>query len=94
VRVPADQLTLTEQGGRYLGKLELRIAAIDDAGNRSEVPVLPIDIARDEAPKPGEVIRYDTRLRLRHAPQEVQLILHDTLGGKSFAERLRVEPKS
>ena len=31
-------------------------------------------IARDEAPKPGAVIRYDTRLRLRHAPQEVQFV--------------------
>jgi hypothetical protein len=56
------------------------------------MPVLPIDIDRDEAPQPGAVIRYDTRLRLRHAPQDVQLILYDTLSGKSFAERLRVEP--
>ncbi|HEX2225259.1 MAG TPA: hypothetical protein VHN15_13750 [Thermoanaerobaculia bacterium] len=92
VRIPVDKITLTQHGGLHHGKLELRIAAIDDDGNRSDVPVMPIDIAREDAPKPGSVVRYDTRLRLRHTPQDIQLVLYDTQSGKSFAERVRVQP--
>jgi VWFA-related protein len=94
VRIPADQLELLQQGGQYRGKLELRIAALDDQGQRSEVPVLSIDIARPEAPKPGSVIRYDTRLRVRYAPQDIQFVVSDLVSGKSFAERIRVAPKN
>ncbi|HEX2225262.1 MAG TPA: VWA domain-containing protein [Thermoanaerobaculia bacterium] len=92
VRVPVESLTLSRQGSRYRGKLELRIAALDSDGNRSEIPLLPIDIDNNEPPTPGAVIRYDTRIRVRDAAQEVQLILHDKLSGKSFAERVRVQP--
>lgn len=94
VRIPADQLELLQRNGQHQGKLELRIAALDDRGQRSEVPVLSIDIARPEAPKPGSVIRYDTRLRIRYAAQDVQFVVSDLLSGKSFAERIRIEPKN
>jgi hypothetical protein len=93
VRIPADQIELLRHDNQHKGKLELRIAALDDQGRRSEVPVLAIDIARPEAPKPGSVIRYDTRLRVRYAPQDIQFVVSDLLSGKSFAERIRVVPK-
>ncbi|HEX2225261.1 MAG TPA: VWA domain-containing protein [Thermoanaerobaculia bacterium] len=92
VTVPVESLSLARQDGRYRGKLELRIAALDDQGNRSDMPVLRIDLARDEPPAPGAVVRHDTTLRVRYAPQDIQLVLYDTLSGKSFAERLRVQP--
>ncbi|HEX2645344.1 MAG TPA: hypothetical protein VHU81_20265, partial [Thermoanaerobaculia bacterium] len=66
--------------------------SLDEYGDRSDVPVLPIQIAEDKAPQPGSFIRYDTTLRLRASPQDLQLIVYDLVGGKSFAERVRVEP--
>lgn len=92
VRIPATELNLVQQDGRYVGRLELRIAALDDQGQRSDVPVLHIQIAREDAPQSGAVIRYDTKLRIRYGPQNVQFVLFDTLSGKSFAERVRVQP--
>ena len=92
LRIPADQLALVPQSGRHVGRLELRIGSLDAAGDRSDVPVLPIPIAEDEAPQPGSFIRYDTTLRLRDSPQDLQLIVYDLVGGKSFAERVKVAP--
>lgn len=92
VRVPAEKLTLVPQSGRYVGRLELRIGTLDDDGDRSDVPVLPIDIAQPQAPRPGSYVRYDATLELRYAPQDVQFVLYDLLSGESFAERVRVEP--
>ncbi|HEX2645551.1 MAG TPA: VWA domain-containing protein [Thermoanaerobaculia bacterium] len=92
LRIPADQLALVPQSGRHVGRLELRIGSLDEYGDRSDVPVLPIQIAEDKAPQPGSFIRYDTTLRLRDSPQDLQLIVYDLVGGKSFAERVRVEP--
>ncbi|HEX2225114.1 MAG TPA: VWA domain-containing protein [Thermoanaerobaculia bacterium] len=93
VRVPAEKLTLVPQSGRYVGRLELRIGTLDDEGDRSDVPVLPIEISQPQAPKPGSFVRYDATLELRFAPQDVQFVLYDLLSGESFGERVRVEPK-
>jgi VWFA-related protein len=92
VRVPAEKLTLVPQSGRYVGRLELRIGTLDDDGDRSDVPVLPIEISQPQAPQPGTFVRYDATLQLRYAPQDVQFVLYDLLSGESFGERVRVEP--
>lgn len=92
VRVPAEKLTLVPQSGRYVGRLELRIGTLDDEGDRSDVPVLPIEVSQPQAPRPGTFVRYDATLQLRYAPQDVQFVLYDLLSGESFAERVRVEP--
>ncbi|HEX2225258.1 MAG TPA: VWA domain-containing protein [Thermoanaerobaculia bacterium] len=92
VRVAVDKITLVPQSGRYFGSLELRIGTLDDDGDRSDAPVLPIEISRPDPPGPGAFIRYDVTLRLRDSPQDVQLVFYDLLSGKSFAERVRVEP--
>lgn len=92
LRIPADELALVPQSGQHVGRLELRIGSLDEYGDRSDVPALPIPIAQPESPQPGSYIRYDTTLRLRDSPQDLQLIVYDLVGGKSFAERVRVEP--
>lgn len=92
LRIPADQIDLVEQSGRHVGQLELRIGALDHRGDRSDVPMLPIVLSQPEAPRPGSVIRYDTTLQLRNAPQHLQFVIYDLLSGKSFGERVRVEP--
>lgn len=92
VRVPADQITLIEQDGKYVGQLELRIGALDQDGARSEIPVMEISISQTQPPKPGMFIRYDATLQLRPASQDLQFVLYDLLSGKGFAERVLVSP--
>lgn len=92
VLVPAEQLELVRQGDRYTARLELRIAALDESGARSDIPVIPFEVTRDQPAAPGSHIRYETRLQVRYVPQDLQFLLYDTVSGKSFAERVRVQP--
>ncbi|HYG63952.1 MAG TPA: VWA domain-containing protein [Thermoanaerobaculia bacterium] len=92
VRIPVEQITLLQEGGRHLARLELRVASLDRGGRRSEIPVLPIVISKDQPPKRGMVVVYDVRLKLRRDAQDLQLVLHDLYGGTDLAARVRVVP--
>ncbi|HEX2225257.1 MAG TPA: VWA domain-containing protein [Thermoanaerobaculia bacterium] len=93
VRIPVDQLTLLPETGRKVGQLELRIAAAADDGDRAVVPSVPIRIVHKEPEPLPPVQRYDTTIQIRHKAQQVQVVLVDLLSGKTFAGRVRVEPK-
>lgn len=92
IRIPVEQISLLQEGGRHLGRLELRVAALDRGGRRSDIPVLPIVISKQEPPRPDMVVVYDVRLKLRRDAQDLQLVLHDLYGGKDLAARVRVVP--
>jgi VWFA-related protein len=92
LRIPAADLTFAQREGRTFTRLELRTAALDSDGQRSDVPLIPIDIERGEAPGPGSFIRYDTRVQVRRMSQDLLLLVYDTLGGKSFAKKVRLTP--
>jgi hypothetical protein len=93
VRIPVDQLTLLPETGRKVGQLELRIATAADDGDRAVVPSVPLRIVHQEPePLPG-IQRYDTTIQIRHKAQQVQVVLVDLLSGKTFAGKVRVEPK-
>lgn len=93
VRIPLDQLTLLPETGRKVGQLELRIATAADDGDRAVVPSVPLRIVHKEPePLPG-IQRYDTTIQIRHKAQQVQVVLVDLLSGKTFAGKVRVEPK-
>jgi VWFA-related protein len=92
VKIPVDDITLLEEGGRHLARLELRVAALDRSGRRSDIPVLPIVISKEQPPAPGMTVVYDVRLKLRSDAQDLQLVLHDLYGSKDFAARVHVEP--
>lgn len=82
--IPLSSITLVPYEGKYVAELELRVSALDEKGNRSDVPVIPIRLsAAQEPPKEeGGYIRYDTRLRLRKTRQHLILAVFDPLSGK------------
>lgn len=92
VEIPTDQIALVEQDGRYVGRLELRVAALDEEGRQSPIPVIPIDISGERPPARGGSLVYRTLLKVRNVKQDLQVVLHDTLSGTSSAARLRIEP--
>lgn len=93
VVVPISELTFLPHEGRYLAELELRIAVRDEAGNLSDVPVVPMTVALDESPKEGELRRYDTVVKLRRKKHDVVVSLYDVASGKILSTRLEVDPK-
>lgn len=50
---------------------EMRAVAADKDGNRSQVPVVPIDLSSNRAPKPGGFVKYETRLIIKGTASHV-----------------------
>lgn len=92
--IPLTSVTLVPYQGKYLAELELRVSALDEKGNRSDVPVIPIRLsAESEPPKQeGGHIRFDTRLKLRKIRQRLILAIFDPLSGKITTAEADVAP--
>lgn len=87
---PVDALTVISTNGRYVGKVELRIAAADENGNRSEVIALPLDLASDRPPKAGGFVKYETKVKLRGKASHIAAVSYDMLSGKMAAAQAEV----
>ena len=92
VQIPIDQLTLVSIGGRQVGEMELRIAALDEAGRRSEVSVLPIRVTVDRELQAGEFSPYATSVDVRKVQQSVVVALVDMASGEMFSTTLTLNP--
>jgi VWFA-related protein len=90
--VPADQLTLVPIGGQRIADFELRVAAIDDRGQRSEMPVLPVRLAVDAEPRPGQRAVYQTELELRRTHNRVVVALYDPVAGVIWSATTDIRP--
>ena len=51
--IPVDAITFVPVNGKHTAELELRVSAVDSGGNRAPVPVIPVTLTGEEAPKPG-----------------------------------------
>jgi VWFA-related protein len=90
--IPVDAITFVPVNGKQTAELELRVAALDAAGNRAPVPVIAVTLTGTEAPKPGNYVRYDTRLKLRKLPHHLTLAIFDPLSGKILTAQADVKP--
>lgn len=80
--VPVDVATVVPVDGKYKAELELRIAASDDQGNVSDVPVVPLRFSSDEPLAPGGYLRYETKVFLRGKASRFVVTVYDPLGGR------------
>jgi VWFA-related protein len=77
--IPTDAITMVPINGKYASEIELRVAALDDSGERSDIPVVPIQLSSQEPPAKGKFVRYDTKLKLRKTKQHVTFAVFDPL---------------
>lgn len=80
--LPVSILTILEQNGKFLAHLELRGAAADKDGNRSEIPVVPVDLSSTKAPKPGGFVKYETHLTVKGTASHLVMAVYDVVSGK------------
>lgn len=90
--IPVDAVTFIPLEGKYLAEVELRVAAMDTAGNRAPVPVIPVTLSSDVEPKAGTSVRYETRLKLRRLPHSLTIAVFDPQSGKILTSRVEVLP--
>jgi VWFA-related protein len=91
--VPLDRVTVLPQGGQYICQLELRLAAIDQEGHRSEIPAVPVRLTGSQAPQAGAKGVYEHTLLTRVEQQDVMVVLHDPYSGTVLSRRLELDPK-
>lgn len=92
--IPLSSITVLPVDGKYSTALTLRFAALDERGDRSEIPAIPVKWSFD-APPPADgsgTIRYDTRLKLRRIDQKIIVALFDPLSGKVTTAEAQVKP--
>lgn len=92
VRIPLDRLTVLPSGGRFVAAVELRAAALDDKGGRSEVPIVPVQLELPGEPPPGAFTTYSLTLQLRRAKNQIVVAVSDPVSGAIFSGRAEVAP--
>jgi VWFA-related protein len=90
--IPVDAITFVPLNGKHTAELELRVSAVDSGGNRAPVPVIPVTLTGEEAPKAGAYVRYDTRLKLKKLPHHLTIAIFDPLSGKIVTAQADVVP--
>ena len=88
VDIPVDHVTFLPTPDGYQADLELRVAVIDENGNRADVPVTPISYKTERLPEKDEVATYETRVKMRKMRHDVVVSLYDRLSGKLLSTRL------
>ncbi len=92
VLVPLSELTFLPAAGGFVSQLELRIAVIDEEGQRAEIPVIPLALEAPAAPQPGQVGRYETSLRLRGKDHRCVVAVYDAASGRILSSSFEIKP--
>ncbi|MEM7052831.1 MAG: VWA domain-containing protein [Acidobacteriota bacterium] len=94
IAIPVDGITAVPFDGKYVAKLELRVAALDDTNRQSDIPAVPIELRLTREPRPGTAVPYDARLKLRRQKQVLVVSVHDAVSGRNLSTKVEVDPAS
>ncbi len=92
VVIPMDEITMLPHQGRYMAELELRVAVLDEMGNRNDMPVIPVVLAGDGPPPRGSHAIYETAVRIRRQQHDIVVALYDPLTDRVLASVGRIDP--
>lgn len=92
LRIPLSQITAIATDKGLSAEVELRIAALDERGGRSEIPVIPIRLDMPGKAPAGAYATYTTIVQLRRARNELVLAVSDPVGGAIYSARAEVNP--
>jgi VWFA-related protein len=90
--LPVDRLTVLPINGKYSAQVELRAAGLNDRGERSDIPVVPVTLTSAKAPAPNAHVRYDVTLTMRAVPQHLVVAIYDPPSGKVTLAEADVKP--
>lgn len=85
IKIPMDAVTMIPHKGQYVAELELRVAVLDESGDRNELPVIPVQLAGPSLPQPGQHAIYETELKLRGEDHDLVIALFDPPSGRMLS---------
>ena len=92
VIIPTDGLTFLPVEGGFAADTELRVAVLDEDGNTSEIPVIPLGIKVDQLPEAGRFTVYETQMKVRKKRHDLVVSLYDKPSGKILSTKVEIEP--
>jgi VWFA-related protein len=93
VGIPLDLVTFVPApGGGVQGRVELRVAALDEYGETAEVPFVEVDLHLPARPPPGKYSIYEAPVKLRRARHRLLITVHDATSGEAAAQIMDVRP--
>jgi VWFA-related protein len=90
--IPTDAFTSVPLNGKYASEVELRIAALDERGDHSDIPVVPLQLSTDKEPTKGHFVRFQSKVTLRRTKQHLYFALFDPLSNKITTAEADVKP--
>ena len=93
VTIPLDAVTVLPVAGQYVTQVELRLAAVDERGNRSEVDRIPITLRGSNPPDAGQLGRQAVTAVVRPSTQSVVVSVHDRPSGTILASVIDLRPR-
>ncbi|MBV8199374.1 MAG: VWA domain-containing protein [Acidobacteria bacterium] len=90
--IPTDAFTSVPLNGKYASEVELRVAAQDERGNRSDIPVVPLQLSSDKEPAKGHFVRFQNKVTLRRTNQHLIFALFDPLSNKITTAEVDIKP--
>ena len=90
--IPVAGITVVPLEGKHVSEMELRVASVDENGDRSDIPVVPLRMTLDQPPPKEAHLRYDTKIRLRRIQQHLIVAIYDPLSGRILTAEADVKP--
>jgi VWFA-related protein len=93
--IPTDSFTTVPLNGKFAAELELRVAAQNERGDPSEIPVIPLQLLGDRqpVPGPGHFVRFQTKLKLQRTALHLVFAIFDPLSNKITMAEADVKPE-
>lgn len=92
VVIPMDSITMLPHQGRYVAELELRIAALDEFGDRNEIAAVPVKLDGDDPPPEGAHAVYGLDIKIKRQPQDLVVSLYDPISDHVLVAKGRFTP--
>ncbi len=92
IQFPAKEVILLPTADGYSAQLELRIAAINKYGERSDIPVSIIAVERADPPDENLVLSFSTQLKVRKGEHDVVVSIYDPASGALLSSRKTIHP--
>jgi VWFA-related protein len=93
IEIPFDAVHfLAAPDGKRQARLELRIAVVDSAGDRAEVPVISLTVEAPGEPEPGDSFVAEEELKLRRDWHRVIVAIHDPTSGAVLTGSAELRP--
>ena len=93
VTIPLDEKEFLPAGDQSQSVLEVRVAVMDESGNRAEVSLERVPVVGPEQPQPGQIFYYETDLQLRRREHTVLVTVRDPLTGTTLSASREISPR-